>query len=151
MPRRTKITIVAGYAPPSGGMLLHKISGATGFMLVNISGETRLKFSLDTSVTSNSVSDNVAYNDAKLRLYTLRRTGSGLVIEMRVNGVSVATKTLAAVVDVTAGAAPLHLGAVTTTTEQMTGAMGEIVAVKDTLSDPDLATLEAYLKTKWGL
>lgn len=145
------IALVASYAPPSGSIVFRKILNSEGFQLVNVSGETRLRFGVDLAVTGNAVSDDMAYNDAKLRLYTLRRKGSGLVLEMRVNGTSTATKGLPAVLDVSALGAPIQLGARDGTTDPMTGAMGEIVAIDGPLSDPDLAALEAYLKTKWGL
>ncbi len=90
--------------------------------------------------------------DGKLRLFAFQRTTMGATLAIRVNGSEVVSGPVPAV-DVTT-ALPVHLGAFSSTFSSpqfMTGAIGEVVIVKGTVTSQDRSALETYLTTKWKL
>jgi hypothetical protein len=105
--------------------------------------------------------DNLAppstFIDSTVHLLGGRRFGDTL--EMRVDGVSSNTLTSAAEVnvDISATGASAAIGQNGFGSppgpefQQYHGDIAEIIAVGGTLSDGDLALLEAYLKTKYGI
>jgi len=99
--------------------------------------------------STNYVFTQTAYNDGAGRLYLTRRIGTKL--ELRVNASSVATQTGTAT-DVSASGTPALIGAIGNGVYyRLAGDISEMIAVKGPISDPDLTSLEAYLKGKYGL
>jgi hypothetical protein len=106
-------------------------------------------------VTSN---DSGVYNDGVARLITARRyadpdAGDAAVatLELRVNGAPIGSVTSTEVAhDVSAIGYPAHVGG-SYNHQNIQGDMAEVVAVKGAISPSDLASLESYLRGKYGL
>lgn len=97
----------------------------------------------------NADSTAVGYNDGKFHIVGMRRTGTTL--EARTDGAS-ATKANA-VTDVSAVMSDVWIGGRGGNAYQqaLKGDIAEIIVVKGTVSDPNMASLEGYLKTKYAL
>ncbi len=99
---------------------------------------------------SQFVFTTTAYNDGTARLYFTRRAAAKL--ELRVNGNSIATQTTTVPLDVSAPGTPVYIGAIGNGVYyRLNGDIAEMIAVKGAITDPDLASLEGYLKAKYGL
>jgi hypothetical protein len=92
------------------------------------------------------------FNDGVARVLGVRRIG-GTTLEVRVNGVSAATKVVEAVNVDTSGTF-LFIGAQEkpgSVIQAMRGYIAEMIVVGSSLAPTELANLEAYLKAKYGL
>ncbi len=92
----------------------------------------------------NSKADGL--NDGTFRVYGTRRVGQ-TTLEARVDG-AITAATIAAV-DVSTGGQPVFIGSRDGSLQLLHGEIAEIVAYRGALSDADIATLEAYLRTKY--
>ena len=92
----------------------------------------------------NSKADGL--NDGTFRVLGTRRVGQ-TTLEARVDG-AVTTATIAAV-DVSTGGQPVWIGSRDGAIQLLHGDIAEVVAYRGALSDADVATLEAYLRTKY--
>jgi len=102
-----------------------------------------------TSNTANDfVTTKTAYNNGNAHLFAIRRRGAA--IDLLVDGASVANAT-SNTVDVSAVKSNVRIGADGDANfYRLDGDIGEILAVKGTLSSTDEAGLTSYLKTKWA-
>jgi hypothetical protein len=139
----------------SDSIILHNMNTSTaanGLNIAIISGDMKVSFGV-TYGLSPAAHDAVNTLDGKLRAFGFHRTASGTTATVRNNGTPGTPATLT-VTNITTGL-PVHVGAFDATRvnaqQMMTGAIGELVIVKGTVSDPDRASLEAYLMTKWKL
>jgi len=114
---------------------------------VNVNPSVGMIFA--TSNTANDfVTTSTAYNNATAHLFAIRRRGATL--DLLVDGVSVATSN-SNTVDVTASKMNVRIGADgDASLFRLDGDIGEMLAVKGTLSSADEAGLDSYLKAKWG-
>jgi hypothetical protein len=96
------------------------------------------------------VSKQVGINDGRLRLLGMRRSGRKL--EARIDGV-LSGVTGNADIDVSVPGNDVFIGShgIDPSIQQLDGGIAEVVAVRGPLADVDLARLEAFLKTKYGL
>lgn len=114
------------------------------------SGDGGLYTTIDGQLTANyQYVDFVAtatqgLNDGQGRLFGFRRVGT--TIESRLNGAASITHPDAGLIDVSAVGRLTYIGSGT-----LKGDVAEVVVVNGTTSDADLAALEGYLKTKYGL
>jgi hypothetical protein len=102
--------------------------------------------------TANVIHTDGGMNDNTLRLVGIRRTGNHL--EMRVGGQPAGEVPDAGDVDAAAFdgvGQPALLGGRPGMVQMLKGDIAEIVGLKGTVSDPEQADLEAYLKSKYGL
>lgn len=91
-------------------------------------------------------------NDGQLRLVGARKVGSDF--ELRVGGAQVDRRADASVPDASAFDAPglpAFIGGRPAQVQQLQGDIAEILAVKGTLSAGEQASLETYLKAKYGM
>jgi hypothetical protein len=87
--------------------------------------------------------------EVKARLVAMRRRG--MTLEIRVNGAGAGSTTDAGIDrDVSAIGYDFFIGGHDPTV-RLKGTIAEVIAVKGTTSDADLAALEAYLIKKYGL
>ncbi len=107
------------------------------------SSAIRTQLKLGLSVNSSKT----GYNDGSFHIVGMRRTGTTL--EARGDGTS--NTTANASTDVSAVASDIWIGGRGNGAQALKGDIAEIVVVKGTLSDPNLATLEGYLKAKYAL
>jgi hypothetical protein len=121
-------------------------------MFANTSSEAKLQLWQNNSTGNQVVSATASLNDNTFRRFGGTRRGG--VLEVWSNGLSDASVTLGASADVSQPGQPVVIG----TSADAIGAFGwlqgnvaEIVAVKGTLDNGRIATLDAYLKTKHGL
>jgi len=90
------------------------------------------------------------YNNNVGRYMGARRTGSTL--EIRVNGAVDGSANIMGTVDVSAQNVPVQIGSMADASyARMNGDICEIIAVKGSVSANDLASIESYLKAKYGL
>ena len=85
-----------------------------------------------------------------------RRLGGsrrGTELQLWVNGVADAKKVLTTVPDVSTIGVPIRIGGagVGAGADGLIGGLAEVITIKGTISDADIAKLDAYFKTKWGL
>lgn len=102
-----------------------------------------------SSDNANSVvSANTGFNDGKPRVFTVQRVGTAL--NLRVDGVQTDSKMIASInVDKKVNA---RIGASGDASWlRLDGDIAEIIAVKGAITSNDLAGIEDYLKTKYGL
>ena len=92
----------------------------------------------------NSKADGL--NDGTFRVYGTRRVGQ-TKLEARVDG-AITAATIGPV-DVSTGGQPVFIGSRDGSLQLLHGEIAEIVAYRGALSDADIATLEAYLRTKY--
>jgi hypothetical protein len=103
--------------------------------MVSIAGGTQL------------VSTTVPVGNGTFHLFGARRSGTGAstTVDVRINGAVGATQTGASYASDLGNPAGVQLGS------GMGLQIAEVVVVKGTISAGDLASLEAYLKAKYGL
>jgi hypothetical protein len=89
-----------------------------------------------------------SYNDNTARSYAFRRVGQSL--EIRVNGAQVTSKNQSSNIDVSASGINVAIGQYMNG-GIMDGDIAEMVGVKGSISNSDLAIVEAYLKSKYNL
>ncbi len=89
-----------------------------------------------------------AYNDNAGRNYAFRRVGQSL--ELRVNGMQVTAQNQSSMIDVSASGVDVAIGQYMMS-GLMDGDIAEMIAVKGSISNGDLAGLESYLKSKYNL
>jgi hypothetical protein len=84
------------------------------------------------------------------RSYGYRRSGS--MLELRVNGMSVATKQQTGMVNVDSFGSNVRIGADGDATyRRLNGDIAEIIACAGMISMQDVANTEAYIKAKYNL
>jgi hypothetical protein len=145
-------------ATETNRMLYQKTAAASPFTGVNLI----LSPSFQTATGSLGVQDDAThyiqstaggYNDNMPRIYGGRRVGTTL--QARVNGTVVGQVSESPTINVDApGRAGIigHNGyQLTAGFQALKGDVFEIVAIKGTISDADLAKLESYLRSKYGL
>ncbi len=90
------------------------------------------------------------YNDSTARSFAMRRTGKQL--ELRINGASIVTSASSGL-DISNVGATVRIGAgdQAAASLRLDGDVAELLAVKGALSAGDMAALELYVKTKYGL
>jgi hypothetical protein len=144
-------------AAPGYAMLVSKQTSGTGYPGASLWGnftvpslDTVLGAQIDTSNYARSTTN--ALNDGVVRVLGGRRVGTTL--EVRVGGAAAGNATVGSV-DVNAVGFPMYIGGQpnggTAVYQALDGDVAEIVLVKGPLSAADLAELETYLKTKYGL
>jgi hypothetical protein len=104
-------------------------------------------------MTSNALNDfaytATAYNDNKPHAFAIRRKGN--TIDLYVDGTSINSATTTTNVDVSNASVPCRIGADgDASLVRLDGDIGEIYAVEGALSSSDQASIQAYLKKKWG-
>jgi len=98
---------------------------------------------------STGVTAHVAYHDGVARAFLVRRAAG--MMELRVNGASVATQSEWGPVDVSAPWTSVLIGADWGHYYPIFGDIAEIVGLKGPTSIGDLSALEAYLTAKYAL
>jgi len=93
--------------------------------------------------------DKTGYHDGVARLFVARRQAQ--TMDLRVNGATTATQAEPSSVDVSATGTPVIIGALAQTYYRIFGDVSEIVALKGATVPSDLAALESYFETKYGL
>lgn len=145
----TVISLDSGTVAPLGGYLYKTIPGTPydGLqMYSNLGGGGKPGVGLDgESLLVTAASGNVA--DAKLHLLALRRVGDKLSI--RVDGLEVASKTVAArSIDNTSA---LEVGGRGSGVHSTGQKVGDLLVYKGAVKDGDVAKIEAFLKAKSGI
>ena len=104
--------------------------------------------------TDNEVySTDAGYNDGVARVVGLRMQG-GSDLQLYVNGHLAGEKADASIADAgafNAPAIPAYIGGRPDFIQMLQGDVSEVVAVKGTMSDQEIANLQAYLQHKYGL
>jgi len=134
-------TKVVGPSPFPGPDLVGNIPG-NGTAAVGLTGSTN--FTLNNFLTTPT-----AYNNNNPHLFAIQR--SGVKLDLRVDGVSVASSTSNGI-NVDNVGTIVRIGAEGDASgSRLNGDIAEMLAVKGALSGPDLANIESSLKTKYGL
>lgn len=99
---------------------------------------------------ANDLQQGGMFNDNTARAYGFRRAGSTL--ELRVNGMALATKQQQGMVDVSAANQLGHIGAEGDANwRRLNGDIAEIIGCKGSISTQDLGSVDGYLKMKYNL
>ena len=146
------VELVVDATAGGGGFAYSKVPiGSPNGMQINWGGSSPPVFINNPYILPYSMGGGtVDLTDAKLHVIGVRRTGA--TCEVRVDGVATAGQTNAcSLVLANSSGSPVTLGRSYDLGNGSTENYGEIVAVKGTLSNGDLASLEAYFKAKYGL
>jgi hypothetical protein len=155
------VAVVARHTTP--------ITGDWGYGLFYIKYEAALPFIgpalIANTEESTQIAAQIAYhqatietaqgglNDGQPRGIVMRRRASPgpASLELRLNGATSATSTgVAYAIDVSAPGRPVFVGG-TPDVQNIVGDIAEVVAVNGATPDADVAALECYLETKYGL
>lgn len=108
--------------------------------------------SIRAQVTSGLFADTskTSFNDGKFHIVGMRR--SGTTMEVRADGAQGGTL-MNATTDISAAGSDVWIGGRGGSSFQqaLKGDIAEIIVVKGTVSDPNIASVEGYLKTKYAL
>jgi len=109
------------------------------------------RFSMGINNLTRMPSTDAGYEDNKVHMAMLRRTGNSL--DMRVDGAATGSPIAdAGVVDVSASRSAALIGANRTGEIQLlVGDIATVIGIPHTVSDADVAQVEAYLKERYGL
>jgi hypothetical protein len=157
------VVVVARHTTPSNGFDADEQNGAlylkaqpVTFPYRGVSMFANFNRSGASSALGVQVDHNVfartgggGYNDGRPFVLGARRVGARL--EARLNGAVAGVVQNAGNVDVSAPGQPAFLGGRSDGIQFLTGDIAEVVAHKGALADAELAKLEAYLRTKYGL
>jgi len=129
-------------------------SGPSLILGPNYGTTSAAQLAMQDDANDYALSSVGGYNDNAFRLFGGRR--AGLTVEARVNGVVVGSTTERVNVNVDARNRTANIGNhgydnAPPGFQSLKGAIAEIVAIKGPITDADLATLESYLMTKYGL
>jgi hypothetical protein len=148
------VAIVGSYTSPgnAGTYFIHKLgpyvnSNAIGWMAyAGPDGQ------LWTGLSYNGpfVKAGTGVNDGVFRIFVSRRKNGGASLETRVNGVPVSGTVAPQNVNTTQ---PMIIGSYDANASQqsLTGDIAEIIGARGSISDTDVAAIEAFLKAKYGL
>lgn len=117
---------------------------------VDVGPTGKFRFDINDGTTYSVIDNAIDYSDDAVRLVTMRRDGNDL--RSYADGVETgASPTNITGVGTIDGATSLFVGARQGTGQYLDGQIGEIIMYKGTITDPELALVHDWLKTKWGI
>lgn len=137
------------------GKTMQGMFGGVGLQLVGnyFQGGQGVQAGLGATVDNtqaNTITQAGMYNDNMPRAFGYRRAGATL--ELRLNGMAIATKQEQGMPDVSAPNQIARIGADGDATfRRLNGDISEVIGCKGSISMQDLAAIDGYLKTKYNL